>query len=192
MASKKQRERNREAWGPWLERLERERERALEMGGPEKVERLMHGRGKLDVRQRLERLFDPGTFSELGRLVGNKTEFPADGYVCGSGLIEGRPAMAGAEDFTIQAGSSGSGGHYKRYRIAELAVQEGIPLVYLLEGAGARMGKRTGTPARTPNDLEPMADAKGVVPTVCLVRGVTGPMAERIDIDDTPIPDQRL
>ena len=71
------------------------------------------------------------------------------------------------------AGASGTGGHYKRYRMAELAVQEGLPLVWMLEGAGARMGKRTGTPARTPNDLEPMADAKGEVPVVCLVLGVS-------------------
>jgi methylmalonyl-CoA decarboxylase subunit alpha len=169
----KKRQRIRDEWVPWLERLEQARTRSQEMGGSEKVERVMHARGKLDVRQRIDALFDPESFSELGSLVGNKSDLPADGFVCGVGTVDGRPVLAGAEDFSIMAGSSGSGGHYKRYRVAELARQEGLPIVWMLEGAGARMGKRTGTPARTPNDLEAMADAKGEVPIVCLVLGVS-------------------
>ncbi len=173
MKGSKKRERIREQWGPWLEKLEQARVRSQEMGGADKVERLMHARGKLDVRQRIDALFDPGTFSEFGSLVGNKSDLPADGFVCGVGRVDGRPVLAGGEDFTIQAGASGTGGHYKRYRVAELAVQEGLPLVWMLEGAGARMGVRKGTPARLPNDLELMADAKGEVPVVCLVLGVS-------------------
>ena len=79
---RKKRERIRAEWTPWLERLEQERARSKEMGGAEKVERLMHGRGKLDVRQRIEALFDRGSFSEIGSLVGNKADLPADGFVC--------------------------------------------------------------------------------------------------------------
>jgi acetyl-CoA carboxylase carboxyltransferase component len=172
-----ERERNRKDWEPWLQALERARARSLEMGGREKVEELMHAKGKLDVRQRLDCLFDPGTFAELGGLVGNKSDLPADGFVCGVGEVDGRPVLAGAEDFTILAGSSGSGGAAKRFRLAELAVQEGLPLVWMLEGAGARMGARKedrkASPVRTPVDLESMADAKGQVPIVCLVLGVS-------------------
>jgi acetyl-CoA carboxylase carboxyltransferase component len=142
------------------------------MGGPERLDK-HHGTGKLDVRQRVAALFDPGTFNELGTLVGNKDDLPADGFVCGFGLVNGRPTAVGAEDFTIKAGSVGTGGAYKRHRIAELAGQEGVPMVWMKEGAGARMGARTSTPARTPNDLEPMADLKGEVPVVCLVLGVS-------------------
>jgi acetyl-CoA carboxylase carboxyltransferase component len=167
------RDENREEWGPWLDRLEQTEARAHEMGGPERLERQVYARGKLDVRQRIAALFDPESFNEIGSLVGNKDELPADGFVCGVGRVDGRPVAAGAEDFTIKAGSVGPGGSYKRHRIAELAVQEGIPLVWMKEGAGARMGVRTSTPARTPNDLEPMADAKGEVPVVCLVLGVS-------------------
>jgi acetyl-CoA carboxylase carboxyltransferase component len=164
---------NREEWEPWLARLDQMRSRAKEMGGPERLERQMYAKGKLDVRQRIDALFDPGTFNEIGTLVGNKEELPADGFVCGFGRINGRPVATGAEDMTIKAGSVGPGGSYKRHRIAELAVQEGVPLVWMKEGAGARMGVRTSTPARIPNDLEPMADAKGEVPVVCLVLGVS-------------------
>jgi acetyl-CoA carboxylase carboxyltransferase component len=167
-----QRQQNAADWEPWLERLDAARARAREMGGPERIER-HHAQGKLDVRQRIDALCDPGTFTELGTLVGNKDEIPADGFVCGFGLVNDRPTAIGAEDFTIKAGSVGTGGAYKRHRIAELARQEGVPMVWMKEGAGARMGVRTSTPARTPNDLEPMADLKGEVPVVCLVLGVS-------------------
>jgi acetyl-CoA carboxylase carboxyltransferase component len=164
-------------WQPWLDALARARSRSLELGGAEKVASAMHAKGKLDARQRLAALFDPGSFSEIGGLVGNQQDLPADGFVCGHGEIDGRGAFAGAEDFTILAGSSGSGGAAKRARIAELAVQEGLPLVWMLEGAGARLaanpeGRKT-VPVRAPVDLEAMADAKGEVPTVCLVLGVS-------------------
>ena len=171
-SSPEERARNVADWEPWLERLAATRARAHEMGGPERLEK-HHGTGKLDVRQRITALFDPGTFNELGTLVGNKSDLPADGFVCGFGLVNGRPTAVGAEDFTIKAGSVGTGGAYKRHRIAELAGQEGVPMVWMKEGAGARMGARTSTPARTPNDLEPMADLKGEVPVVCLVFGVS-------------------
>jgi len=172
---KKQRQRdsNRDAWSPWLAALDAARQQSRAMGGEEKLATLMEGRGKLNARQRIEALFDPGTFVEIGALVGNKAGLPADAFVCGSGRIQGRPVLAGAEDFTIQAGSCGTGGGYKRHRLAELALQEGLPLVWMLEGAGARMEVRTGAPARTPIDLAAMADAKGEVPVVCLILGVS-------------------
>ncbi len=163
---------NVEQWSPWLDRLAEERQRSQEMGGPERLAS-HHAKGKLDVRQRVDALVDHGSFREIGSLVGNKEGLGADGFVCGVGRIDGRPVMVGAEDFTIKAGTVGVGGAYKRHRTAELAVQEGMPLVWMKDGAGARMGVRTSTPARTPNDLEAMADAKGQVPVVCLVLGVS-------------------
>ncbi len=169
MAGGKRREENRKAWEPWLQQLEQRRQRALGMGGPERVERLMHARGKLDARQRIERLFDAGSFVELGQLVGSTEDLPADGYVCGLGRIDGRPALAGAEDFTLLGGSIGVGGTSKRHRIAELALRERVPLVVMLEGAGHRL-TNTGH-ARAPHDLLALADLSGHVPMVCLVLG---------------------
>ena len=169
MARKDRREENRKGWERWLQILEQRRARAEEMGGAERVERLMHARGKLDARQRIERLFDLDTFVELGKLVGSLQDLPADGYVCGLGRIQGRPALAGAEDFTLLGGSIGPGGTAKRQRIGELALQEGVPLVLMLEGAGHRL---TSTHhARAPHDLLALADLSGHVPMVCLVLG---------------------
>lgn len=163
---------HRQEWAPWLERLADERQQASRMGGPARLE-AHRAAGKLDARQRLATLFDDGTFTEVGTLVGNKADIPADGFVCGFGLVDGRPVVAGAEDFTTMAGSVGRGGASKRHRISELALQERVPLVWLKEGAGARMGVRTDTPARMPNDLSAMADAKGEVPVACAVLGVS-------------------
>ncbi|MFZ0231254.1 MAG: carboxyl transferase domain-containing protein, partial [Mycobacterium sp.] len=86
-----------------------------------------------------------------------------------SGLINGSPVMLGAEDFTTLAGSIGPGGNSKRYRIAELAVRDKIPLVMLLEGAGFR--PTGGHYGRSPTDLLAQAQCSGRVPTVAAVLG---------------------
>src|ERR1700739_766411 len=153
-------------WAETLEDLDRRRQHALAMGGPEALDK-HRGKGKLAARARIERLLDPGTFRELGTLVGG--EIAADGLVVGSGAINGSPVMLGAEDFTTMAGSIGPGGNSKRYRIAELALRDKIPLVMLLEGAGFR--PTGGHYGRTPTDLLAQAQCSGRVPTVAAVLG---------------------
>ena len=150
-----------EDWGETLDELDRRREHAQAMGGQERLAK-HHGKGKLDARARLEHLLDKGTFREFGTLVGG--DIAADGIVAGSGLIDGSPVMVGAEDFTTLAGSIGPGGNAKRYRLAELALRDRVPLVMLLEGAGFRpSGEHYG---RTPTDLLAQAQCSGKVPMV--------------------------
>ncbi len=158
-------------WDPYLKELERRRAAARAMGGAERVERLMTRRGKLDARRRLDLLFDPGSFVELGPLVGG-TSAPADALVAGFGKIDGRIAMGAAEDFTVLGGSIGSGSMNKRYRICQLALQERVPLVFVLDGAGHRLSD-TGGGGRAPNDLLALADCSGEIPMVCLVLGAS-------------------
>ncbi len=153
-------------WEETLEDLDRRRQHARGMGGPERLDK-HRGKGKLDARARIERLLDPGTFRELGTLVGG--EVAADAIVTGSGSINGVPVMVGAEDFTTMAGSIGPGGNSKRYRIAELAVRNRIPLVMLLDGAGFRPSG--GHYGRTPTDLLAQTQCSGRVPTVAAVLG---------------------
>jgi len=162
---------NREAWSPLQADLAARRARMEAMGGPDRVEKYLHARGKLDARQRLDSLFDPGSFREIGKLVGNIAGIPAEGFVCGSGKVNGRTVMAGAEDFSVLGGSIGSGGTAKRFRIAELAAQEQVPLVMALEGAGHRLTETSM--GRAPNDLLALADLSGQVPMVCLVLGAS-------------------
>src|SRR6201996_1184257 len=158
-----------EDWGDTLDELTRRRRDARAMGGSERVAK-HHGTGKLDARARLEHLLDKGSFREFGTLVGG--DIAADGIVAGSGLINGSPVMVGAEDFTTLAGSIGPGGNAKRYRLAELALRDKVPLVMLLEGAGFRpSGEHYG---RTPTDLLAQAQCSGKVP---MIGGLLGPSA---------------
>ena len=87
-------------WDPYLKELERRRAAARGMGGAERIERLMTQRGKIDARARLDLLFDPGSFVELGALVGGM-KTPADALVAGFGKVDGRTVMGAAEDFTV-------------------------------------------------------------------------------------------
>ena len=156
-------------WQETLGELARRRAHSCAMGGDERLAK-HHGKGKLDARGRIDHLLDKGSFREFGGLVGG--DIAADGIVAGAGLIDGRPVMVGAEDFTTLAGSIGPGGNAKRYRLAELALSDRIPLVMLLEGAGFRpSGEHYG---RTPTDLLAQARCSGQVPTVS---GLFGPSA---------------
>jgi acetyl-CoA carboxylase carboxyltransferase component len=155
-------------WGPTLDDLARRRAAARAMGGDERLAR-HRAAGKLDARARVEHLLDPGSFVELGTLVGG--EVPADAIVAGSGTIAGRPVFVGAEDFTVLAGTSGAGSNAKRYRIADLALQERVPLIMLLEGAGYRATGRDH--GRGPTDLLVQARGSGCVPIVTAVLGAS-------------------
>jgi acetyl-CoA carboxylase carboxyltransferase component len=159
-------------WKPLLDELSARKQAAEAMGGPDRLARLVHGRGRLDARQRIAQLFDPGSFTEIGALTGG-TQIPADALIAGMGRIEGRPALAGAEDFSVLGGSIGMGSMAKRTRLCELAMRERVPLVMMLDGAGHRLTSTLdhGGVGRTPNDLLLLADLRGQVPMVCLVLG---------------------
>jgi acetyl-CoA carboxylase carboxyltransferase component len=154
-----------EGWQNTLDDLARRREHAWGMGGPQRLDKHRE-KGKLDARARLDHLLDKGSFAEFGTLVGG--EAAADGIVAGSGCVDGRPVMVGAEDFTTLAGTIAPGSNSKRYRLAELALRNKIPLIMLLEGAGFRPGGHYG---RSPTDLIAQARCSGMVPTVAAVLG---------------------
>jgi acetyl-CoA carboxylase carboxyltransferase component len=155
-------------WGPALAELAARRDAARAMGGPERVAR-HRAKGKLDARDRIAYLLDDGSFTELGLLAGGRV--PADAFVAGSGRIDGRPVMVGAEDFTVLGGTIGGGSHAKRYRLAELALRDRLPLIMLLEGAGYRPTDRTH--GRAPVDLQMQAQCSGKVPIVTAVLGAS-------------------
>jgi acetyl-CoA carboxylase carboxyltransferase component len=164
-------------WDPLLKDLQQRRDTARAMGGTERLERHRAG-GRLDARARIERFLDPGSFVELGALVGSVHRgvvppVPADGLVAGHGVVDGRPVLVGAEDFTVMGGSIGLGTTAKRQRLAELAGQERVPLVVLLEGAGERAQNAFERRGRAPNDLQTLARISGLVPTVAVVMGAS-------------------
>ncbi|MDT0203219.1 carboxyl transferase domain-containing protein [Nocardioides sp. AE5] len=159
-------------WAPLLEELGERRSANQQMGGPEKVARYRDG-GRVEARSRIAEFLDPGTFVEIGTLAGPDA-IPSDAFVAGHGLVDGGPVLVGAEDFTVAGGSIGTSAASKRHRLAQLALQERVPLVMMLEGAGHRATNALEGHRPAPNDLQAMADLAGYVPTVAIV---TGPSA---------------
>src|SRR4029450_6541900 len=114
-------------------------ERRAELGGGvERLER-QHAAGKLTARERIELLFDPGSFEEVDKLVTprcgdfgmEKQIIPGDGVVAGHGLIEGRQVFAFAQDFTVFGGSLSETNAAKIVKIMDLALKLGAPVVGL-------------------------------------------------------------
>ena len=123
-----------------VEDLERRRVEARAMGGPERIAK-QHARGKLTTRERLDLLFDPGTFEELG-LLGKQpgVPSPADAVVTGFGRVDGRSVGVASYDFTVLGGSMGPTGEAKVARLRELCLRHRTPIVWLVDSGGARIG----------------------------------------------------
>jgi len=130
-----------------IERLRDIHARNLLGGGQKHIER-QHGRGKLTARERIECLLDPDTFSELGagvnttgtRIDGRASDAPCDGGVIGTGKVDGRTVAVYASDFTVLGGSLGCQHAMKFIKLIEMAASWGIPMVWLLDSSGGRLG----------------------------------------------------
>jgi acetyl-CoA carboxylase carboxyltransferase component len=162
-------------WEPLLDELATRQGEGRGMGGPERLARL-RATGRLNAREQLARLCDPGSFTEIGTLAGGIAHAglapaPADALVAGIARIDGRTVMVGAEDFTVQGGSIGLATAAKRLRLARLARQERAPLVMLLDGAGERASNATQRYPYAPNDMQELAALSGEVPTVAVITG---------------------
>ncbi len=164
-------------WGPLIDGLTERKERALGMGGPEPVER-QRSLGKLPVRERLALLLDAGSFVEYGMLADHMDAglgdryLAADGCVTGVGRIDGRPVAIAAYDFTVMAGSMGAVSENKIARMRAHAVSQRIPMVWLLDSAGARIQSTSGsTFAGTGALFREQVAMSGVVPMVAAMLG---------------------
>ena len=168
---------NRDQWQHLLTQLNERQARAEALGGADKVAR-QHDRGRLTARERLAELFDPESFNEVGALAGGnhpggERPLAGDGVVGGIGRVLGRSVVAMAEDFTVKGGSIGHVNAAKRARLVRLALEQQLPLVIMLDGAGERAGNVTERYPNTPNDLQLVADLKGQVPVVAMVLGAS-------------------
>ena len=135
-----------------LGELERQRAKALEMGGPDKLARRKM-QGHLNARERLEHLLDAGSFHESGLFATShraevRDRTPADGKIGGFGTIAGRPVAVMSNDFTVMGASSSVVNGKKLRHMREVATRSGMPLVFLGESTGARMPDRMGAEGR--------------------------------------------
>jgi acetyl-CoA carboxylase carboxyltransferase component len=162
-----------------VEDLHERREQARLGGGEEKIAR-QHEQGKLTARERLALLIDEGTLTELGiharphfsqRAMEGK-EAPADGVITGYGKVDGRLVAVAAYDFTVMAGSMGMTGELKVARLRELALTKRIPMVWLLDSAGARIQEAAGSLfAGSGHLFREEVVMSGVVPQVAALMG---------------------
>src|SRR5437588_618219 len=149
-------------------------ERAL-AGGPERHREKAARQGKLPVRERVARLLDEGSFAEEALLASwDQDGLGADGVVTGLGTVDGRPVAVMANDPTVKAGSWGPKTVEKIIRIQERAMVERVPMVYLVDSAGARITEQVQMfPGRrgAGRIFYTQVRLSGVVPQVCVLFG---------------------
>ncbi|MHB8491752.1 MAG: acyl-CoA carboxylase subunit beta [Solirubrobacteraceae bacterium] len=154
--------------------LGKARERALE-GGPLRHRERAREQGKLAVRERIARLLDEGSLAEDGLLAGGGEEgMGADGVVTGLGRIGGRPVALMANDPTVKAGSWGAKTVEKILRVQERALELAVPILYLVDSAGARITDQVQMfPGRrgAGHIFFNQVRLSGVVPQVCVLFG---------------------
>jgi len=161
------------------EQLHERRGKARLGGGLAKIE-AQHERGKLTARERIDLLVDEGSFNELGihgrphysQPAMHGKDAPADGVITGWGDVDGRPVAIVAYDFTVMAGSMGQTGELKVTRIREMALTKRMPLVWLLDSAGARIQEAAGSLfAGSGHLFREEVQMSGVVPMVAAMMG---------------------
>lgn len=161
-----------------IRELECRRQAVQDSARPAAVE-AQHRRQKLTARERIARLFDPGTFEEFGLLGrshedANKSlaDVAGDGVIVGRGLVNGRVVCCVSYDFTVYGGSMGSVNDLKMARMRKFALEYGYPLVFFLEGGGARVQERMGSQAVKGHDrFFDLTLMSGWVPIVAAVVG---------------------
>lgn len=180
------------SWGKEVEEIRERTELAKQMGGAERVAR-HHADGKLAVRERIERLIDPGSFHETGALAGRGTyengklvAFTPSNFVMGRAKIDGRTVVIGGDDFTVRGGAhDGAVGNKMGYS-ERMALELRLPIVRLVDGTGGGGSVKTldtmgctYVPANPAWDLH--VELMSVVPVVGAAMGsVAGLGAARV------------
>jgi propionyl-CoA carboxylase beta chain len=156
-----------------------ELERLAELGGGEDRLRRHHDAGKLTARERIDLLFDAGSFQEVDKLVTHRCRdfgmedqiVPGDGVVAGHGRIDGRPVYAFAQDFTVFGGSLSETNAAKIVKIMDLALKMGAPVVGLNDSGGARIQEGVLSLGGYADIFLRNTLASGVIPQISAIMG---------------------
>jgi propionyl-CoA carboxylase beta chain len=159
--------------------LLRDLERRADLGGGQDRLDRQHQAGKLTARERIDLLFDPGTFQEVDKLVIHRSQdfgmerqrIPGDGVVCGHGRVDGRLVFAFAQDFTVFGGSLSETNASKIVKIMDLAMKMGAPIVGLNDSGGARIQEGVMSLGGYADIFLRNTLASGVVPQISAVMG---------------------
>src|ERR671915_663747 len=154
-------------------------DRRAQLGGGEERLRKQRDGGKLTARERIELLFDSGTFEEIDKFVTHRCldfgmadqVIPGDGVVAGHGRVDGRLVSAFAQDFTVFGGSLSETNAAKIVKIMDLAMKMGAPVIGLNDSGGARIQEGVVSLAGYADIFLRNTLASGVVPQISAVMG---------------------
>src|SRR5947208_7110019 len=158
--------------------LQQRREEAIHAGSERAVER-QHAKGKMTARERIDRLLDPGSFTELDELArhraddfGVEANRPyGDGVVTGFGTIDGRPVCVYSQDFTVFGGSLGEVYGEKIVKLMDHALKTGCTLIGIYDGGGARIQEGVVALGLFGEIFYRNVIASGVIPQISLIMG---------------------
>jgi acetyl-CoA carboxylase carboxyltransferase component len=131
------------SWEKEIEHLRAREKLGEKMGGEDKLAR-QHGAGKLDARERITRLVDPGSFREIGKIAGKGSyddagelaDFAPSNFIFGRANIDGRAVVASADDFTVRGGAADAALHRKFVQCEKMAHTMDLPLIRMIDGTG--------------------------------------------------------
>jgi len=158
--------------------LEARRAAVLLAGGADKLA-ARHSKGQLGARERLDTLFQSGTFQEFGAHVTHDAHafgmegksLPSDGVVTGTGFVDGQHVAAFSQDFTVCAGTLGKAHANKIVRLMNFALAQGIPLVAFKDSGGARIQEGVDALSGYGEVFYANVLLSGVVPQIAAVLG---------------------
>lgn len=148
------------------------------MGGDAQIAK-QHESGKLTARERINLLFDAGTFREIDKFVSHrctnfgmqKVDIPSDGVITGHGLVHGRPVFAYSQDFTARAGSLGEMHAAKIVKVMDMAMKSGVPVVGMNDSGGARIQEGIDALKGYGDIFFRNSRASGVIPQISCIMG---------------------
>ncbi len=157
--------------------LEREK-KIMQMGGDKAVAK-QKSAGKLTARERLDLLFDPGSFRELDMFVKHRCDnfgmenidIPSDGVITGHGLVNGRPVFAFSQDFTARGGSLGEMHAAKICKVMDMALKSGVPCIGINDSGGARIQEGVDALKGYGDIFFRNSRASGVIPQITAIMG---------------------
>ena len=165
-------------WTKDIEELQKKRERLELAGGLDRIAK-QHACGKLTARERLEALFDDGSFIEINDMITSRaTDFgmdkkkrQGDGVVTGYGYIHGRLAFAASQDFTVAGGSLGEAQAMKICRAMDKALEMKVPFISINDSGGARIEEGIDSLSGYADIFYRNTIASGVIPQISVIMG---------------------
>lgn len=161
-----------------LEEVKRRKEKIQQGGGAKRIEK-QHEQGKLTARERLNMLFDEGSFREMGVFVKHRctnfgmenVEAPGEGVVTGYGTVNGRLVYAYAQDFTVLGGSLGEMHAQKIVAVMDMALKMGAPIIGMNDSGGARIQEGVDALSGYGSIFFKNTISSGVIPQISVIMG---------------------